>query len=267
MIELMLAIALLGTLIAGLWDFFTTEIPDEIPAIMAALGIFGWFVFMLSNGNYLLFLASVAVGTIYLVVGWTLYSFGQWGGGDAALMASVGYLVPLLPNTLLFPMVYLVNVFFVGAIWVVVYAIAIGFMKPRIFNIFFNDLKKTWKNLFGLLFCFLLILFFLSSLDIVFAYILMLLAIILFLVIFYKYASIVEKIVFKKRVPTSQLKVGDVLADSKLWVGLTEKQIMEIRRKRKVVIIKEGVRFGPTFFLALVLTALYGNILFLFLAP
>ncbi|MCD6381373.1 MAG: prepilin peptidase, partial [Candidatus Aenigmarchaeota archaeon] len=113
-IDLTFFIALFGSLIAGLWDLKTTEIPEEIPALMTGFGLFIWFIYALSIGNmYPLFL-SVIVGTMFLSIGWVFYRMGQWGDGDAAIMASIGYLVPFFPSIPLFSFSFFVNIFIVG---------------------------------------------------------------------------------------------------------------------------------------------------------
>ena len=71
-----------------------------------------------------------------------------------------------------------------------------------------------------------------------------------------------EKHVFKKKIPTSRLRVGDVL-DKGNWVGLTARQIKLLRGRKRYVVIKDGMRFVPVFVIALVLTLLFGNVFFM----
>ena len=69
-----------------------------------------------------------------------------------------------------------------------------------------------------------------------------------------------EEIGFKKRIPISELKVGDVPVDYKVWEGITEKELKKIKRSgRKYIWIKEGVRFAPAFPLALLFTLFFGD--------
>ncbi|MCS7106355.1 MAG: hypothetical protein NZ942_03500, partial [Candidatus Aenigmarchaeota archaeon] len=59
----------------------------------------------------------------------------------------------------------------------------------------------------------------------------------------------------------SKLKVGDVLAESKLWEGITQKDLIKIKKSgKKYVVIKEGVRFAPAFPLALLFTLYFGDV-------
>lgn len=246
-----ISIALLGTLIAGLWDLLTTEIPDEIPYFMSCFGIFLWCIYMLTTGSTTEFLTSIFVGTIFLIYGYILYRAGQWGGGDSALLTSLGYLIPILPIIDFFPVHFFINLYLIGAAWIIVYSFVIGFA-------FKDSRKKILKDLLGnsrVKICIIL-----SILFLIFSFIdkSMLLAFLLFLLfIFYDYGKLVEKYVFIRRIPTSKLKVGDVLASSKLWVGITEEEVNKIKKKKKFVKIKEGVRFGLAFFLALLFTLIF----------
>ena len=71
----------------------------------------------------------------------------------------------------------------------------------------------------------------------------------------------IERRVFKKKIPTGRLSVGDVLENGN-WVGLTERQVRKLKREKRYVVIKDGMRFVPVFAIALVLTLLFGNLFF-----
>jgi hypothetical protein len=85
------------------------------------------------------------------------------------------------------------------------------------------------------------------------------------LYILWKFVKAVENVGFKKKIPVSKLKVGDVPDYYKIWEGVTEKEIKKIKKSGKRYIwIKEGVRFAPAFPIALLFTLFYGDgILFL----
>lgn len=248
-----LAIAISGTLIAGLWDLLTTEIPDEIPYFMSIFGIFLWFVYMLTTGSVMEFLSSLFVGSLFLIYGYVLYKSGQWGGGDGAILAGLGYLLPTIPIIEYFPVHFFINLYLVGALWIVIYSISIGIIKKDVRKIVKRELIKKQRVRISLaLFLFFILLSFFDKS--------MLLASLLFLLyVFYDYGKLVEKYAFRKRIPSSQLKVGDVLANSKLWVGLSEDEVEEIRKKKRFVEIKEGVRFGLAFFFALIFTLAFNG--------
>ena len=263
----MMIVALVGSLIAGLWDLKTTEIPDEIPTLMAAIGIFFWFVFALTYGSFSALFMSFLTGTIFLVFGWVLYRAGQWGGGDAKLMSAIGFLVPFMPGAFLFSFSFFSNVFLVGAAYVILYSIVLGIMNPStVFTGFSRDLAVTWRKV--LIAPVLITAFFLSLMlyfnAVDFAMLSGLFLAMLLIMAFWRYAKVIEKRVFIREVPASSLMVGDVLMESKTWDGLTEDELEKLKKTKGKYTIKEGVRFGPVFFLALVATMVSGNLILLF---
>lgn len=245
-------LALLGSAVAGIWDLFTTDIPDEVTDSMIALGVFYWAVESLKLGTIVPLATSIAVGVLFLAFGYVLYKTGQWGGGDAKLLGAIGFLIPIF-KTSLFPLHFLTNVFVVGAVYTVLYAITVGLLYGSIAKFF----KETPLYITLISIAIMVSAFFFERIEgeIIFLF--------GFLVLFFFYAKYIEKNVFVRRIPVSKLKVGDVLLSSKEWVGITEKELTKIKRKYKYVKVKEGVRFGIVFFFALIATFLYGNLLFL----
>ena len=256
-----MAAALILGFAAGLWDLKTSDIPDEAPALMAVLGLFIWYVSGLTTGNWVPFIISAALGTAVFAIGWGLYKAGQWGGGDAALLAGIFYLIP----NIAFLTDYIFNFFIVALVYSVVYSICIGFTHPKIFGHMVDEIKrkKIWIGLlvwlvFGIGTIGLLVQ---AGADITLTACLW--AAVFGITLFYVYARAIEKNVFRRSIPISKLKVGDVLASSKQWTGISQEQIAELRRKRVLTVeIKEGVRFGLVFPLALVVTLLLGNLIF-----
>lgn len=262
--EIFLA-ALIGTTLAGLWDLKTTEVPDDLPFVMIFVGIGFWVVQAASGNAYPLFI-SLVVGTALLAAGMLLYKKGQWGGADAWILAAVGYMIPTLGSGI-FIVSYLINFFIVSAIYMIVYAMILGIMNPKIWKHFSKDVSKN-KRVFviPLLFLvFLIAMHFYASLYGVFvnpAQSALLFILVLFLTLFWRYGKVVEGKLFRKRIPASKLREGDVLVEMN-WIGLTKKDVLKIRKRKKYVTIKEGIRFVPVFAITLAVTYLWGNLLFL----
>jgi len=269
-----LAVALGGSSLAAAWDLKTTEIPDNIPHAMIAIAIIFYAAQSYLAGSYWPLLNSLMVGLGLLALGFVMYFTGQWGGGDAKILAAVGFLVPTFQTQsffLPFAASYLVNVFLVGAAYMIVYAIAVAVINKKIMAEFFRGMKAS-KNvfLFGSVALFAALLaanffmlksfgFSLSAAEIVSNSIFPLAATVA-LFVMWKFAKIVEDVGFKKKIKVSQLKVGDVLLESKVWDGVTEKQLKKIKSSgKKYVVIKEGVRFAPAFPLALLFTLYFGD--------
>jgi Flp pilus assembly protein protease CpaA len=270
----LLGVALVGCFVAGAVDLKTTEVPDWIPYVMGIVGIVGNLVQSYLTGSYIPILMSVVVGLGYLGFGFLLYFFGQWGGGDAKILSSIGFLIPNLNvDKMYFPfsLGYLFNVFFVGAFYMIFYILVLSFINKKIWRSFFKAVKKTPRKL--VLYTTLMILTCMAGLIYVTVYWLgifnlyfsikfgvFISGLIVAMMILWKFAKTVEDVGFKKKIPVSKLKVGDVLFESKLWEGITEKEVEKIKKSgKKHVWIKEGVRFTPSFLLSLVFTIYLGE--------
>lgn len=277
-----LAIALIGSSMAAVWDLKTTEIPDEIPYAMIALALIFYAIQSLLQWNYWPVLNSLIFGLGFLGFGFLMYYAGQWGGGDAKVLSAIGFLIPEAPRGFLklffpFPFSYLINVFLVGAAYMLIYAFVLALINKRIMIKFFKDMKASSRILLigsiFLFFCFvffnwLLMNYFQMRFDLVFilknSFYPLIATLALFII--WKFAKSVEEVGFKKRIPVSELKVGDVLERSKLWEGITEKKLKKIKKSgKKFVAIKEGIRFGGVFPLALLFTLYFGDGILIFM--
>ncbi|MEM7813699.1 MAG: prepilin peptidase [Candidatus Aenigmatarchaeota archaeon] len=253
--------ALIGGFAAGIWDLRTSDIPDEAPALMVALGLFIWYAFGLTAGEWTPFFTSVVLGTAVFALGWGLYRLGQWGGGDAALLAAMVYLLPDLG----FLADYMFNFFVVALAYSVVYATAVGLAHPKIFGYALDEIKrkKVWAVMLGWAIFGAVALLMLARIDADIGLIWWLWLAVFGLIAFYSYAKAIERKLFRRSVPIDKLKVGDVLASSRRWEGVTAEQIAALKRRHvRVAEIKEGVRFGLVFPIALVVTVLFGNLMF-----
>ncbi|MEM7819701.1 MAG: A24 family peptidase [Candidatus Aenigmatarchaeota archaeon] len=261
--ELIILIALIGSIAAGIWDLFTTEVPDEIPVLMVSIGIFYWIINAIITNNFFPLFISLFVGTILLIFGLLMYKKKQWGGADAWVLAAIGYMIPIYAGKI-FIIDYLFNFLIISIIYIVVYAFILGIKNRKIFSYFIIDIKENWKIIISIpsIFILIILLFFLFNLDIL--PLIEMFFLILFIIFFWRYAYVIEKRFFKKRISTAKLKVGDVLEEMK-WVGLTKEEVNKIKRQKKFVTIKEGVRFVAVFPITLVVTLLFGNVFFIIL--
>lgn len=275
--------AFVGTTVAAAFDLKTTEIPDQIPYIMIAAGLIIAAANSYLQWNYWPLALSIIVGACLTGFGFLMYYFGQWGGGDVKILAAVGCLLPELPMGfapqywlgLPFPLSYLFNVFFIGTGYMLLYAVVVALRNKKIIAEFFKQMKSSGKimvigvpalfviffainsylaNLFGLR----------DSLEIVLTNSLLPLAATMFLFVIWKFSKAVEDVGFKKKIPISKLRVGDILFESRELEGITTEQLKKIKKSgKKFVTIKEGVRFAPAFTLALLFTLYYGDSVFM----
>jgi len=267
--------AFIGSTLAGIIDLKTTEIPDEIPYTMMGIGIAGHLIQAYSSWSYSPIAISVMVGLGFLIFGFFMYYMGQWGGGDAKLLSSIGFLLPTLSHrspmqVFPFPLSYFFNVFLVGSVYIIIYSIILSFINKKILVSFIEELKANLKEVlvlssFFMVFIILVFVFVSKHLEIFSVFMavksgfFMTLGILCFFFV-WKFMKTVEDVGFKRKIPVSSLKPGDVLLESKVWEGITEKEVERIKNSgKKYVWIKEGVRFAPVFPLSLLFTVFVGD--------
>lgn len=279
MIELIaLAIAMIGSTVGAIFDLKTTEIPEKILYAMITIGIFLSAVLSYQQSNIWPLAYSLIVGSGLLGFGALMYYVGIWGGADAFMLSAIGFLIPNLSigKALMFPFAvsFVINVFMIGAVYMIVYAVVIALRNRKILVKFKNDMRIGAKLLLlasvALLAFFIGINWYLANIlnefniNFIIVNSLIPLSLMIGLFIIWKFSKAVENVGFKRRIPVSKLKIGDMLADSRLLDGITKEQWQKIRKTKRFVWIKEGVRFAPTFPLALLFTIFFGDAFLLF---
>jgi len=280
---ILLAIGTAGFGLGAYWDLKTTEFPDWLPysIMVSALLVRGVFAYLLTD--WWIVISSVIVGALFLGFGLLLYLMKQWGDGDAWLLGALGFLFPTYSvfqiaaapfqaiGYLPFPLVMLFNFFFLSFAYLVIYSIALGIRHRKVASKFWKELRKDSRNVALLMaffsaLCLGMVAYLSLSLEIPIGrmYNLLLLPVIFAAVIvFIRYGRFVENNLFRKRMPASRLRPGDVLIAEK-WKGLTEQEVRRLRKKGGSVWIKEGVRFAPVFIITLYITLFFGSLLWVF---
>ena len=268
-----------GTTIAAIWDLKTTEVPDQVSYVMIAIALLLSGYISFAEWSYKPILNSLIFGLSFLGLGFLMYYLGQWGGADALILSAVGFLLPTSGIITMFPLAatFLVNLFVVGAIYMLIYAIVFAFLHKRVIFQFGKELKASSKILiFGSIGLF--IIFFIANYYVFSKFLpvanysvlilnsLLPLALTIGLFLVWKFARTVEEYGFKKKISVSKLRIGDMLMEEKKLVGITSEQLRRIRRTgKRSVWIKEGIRFAASFPLALAFTLLWGDSILLFL--
>jgi Flp pilus assembly protein protease CpaA len=217
-------IAIIGSSVAGLYDLKTTNIPDSVAIAMIVIGFSIHTYEGLITGNFSNLVDASMFCFILFLFSFLMYRAGQWGGGDGELLIGIAALLPAYPLTQTlfpFPISFFINTFFVG----VVYSMAFVFL-------FVLKNEKTRKGFW------------------------------------YSFSKALTK-GFYKRIPTKNLKVDDMLGEDipelklskRILRGLKANEIEKIKKIKRYVVIKEGIRYGPVFPLALIITLLYGDII------
>src|SRR3989338_6537412 len=230
-----LYVAAVGASVAGYIDLRTTEIPDEIPAAMALFAVLWGGMAFLSSGSTLL-AASLLVGGVFFALGFVMYYTGQWGGGDAKLLASMGMLVPQAPAFAVFTffpfaLSLLLNVFMLGAVYIVFYAFAVSLPNKKVTRAFVKDVSGGWKEI-GL-FSIVLVAAVLGTMKMITGtltqqYVSLALALVpggVGLFVLWRFLRIVERVGFQRKISTRKLRAGDMIGEDIPELGLRKKLI------------------------------------------
>ena len=206
-------------------DLRTTEIKDFEAYIFfgtcALFFILEAFVFGIEE----YFLISVLIFNLTAIA---LYFLGQWGAGDSVILMSLGF---ILRFSIVYSLLNILLLFSIG--------IAYSFLYSLIFSI----LKRKNYSIYAIApLAFLIFSVFYFFKDFIFS-------IILFLAFLYSSLPFMLKVQkdFVRKIPTKKLKIGDVLLSFKIWRGITKEELEKIRKEKKFVYIKEGIRYAPTF--------------------
>ncbi len=277
--EILLGTAFLGSIVASAYDLKTTEVPDWVFYVMFGIGLPIVLLNSVTSQSLEPLIQSSLVGGVMLAFGFLMYRAGQWGGADAVLLAVMGFLIPNVPANFSpqilfsFPVSFVINLFAVGTVYMLAYAFVYALRNPEIFSKLLQDLRKSSKTLalataalFGI---FVFFGWYMSDLfsskfsyqQIIQSSILPTVAT-LFLFLIYRFTVSVENFGFKKKIPVSKLRVGDMLMTTRQLVGIDEKQLRKIKQSgKKIIWIKEGVRFAPAFPMALLFTLYFGDVI------
>lgn len=272
----LLGISVVGFGLAGYWDLRTTEFPDWLPYAMIVLALGTRGVFSLLMGDFSCIIYSIIIGLGFLGFGLLLYFLRQWGDGDAWLLGALGFLWPdsgSFPASAFIPFqaTLLFNFFFIAFIYLLAYSLILGIKSAEVSSKFLTELghaKGEIGKVVGVftlgsigLIGYVAIQFGVPAADLI--YILIFPPLLLSVLVFARYGRFVEENLFKRKVPASRLRVGDVLIEDR-WRGLTEREVEKLKARGGEVWIKEGVRFAPVFVITVLVTLLWGNLILLF---
>ncbi len=273
--------ALVGSGVAAAYDLKTTEVPNWVFYAMLIVGIPAVVLKIFFGGSFDTFAISGLTGLGLFGFGYLMYRIGQWGGADMVLLALIGFLMPSVslgfPGSLSFPFgfSFLFNVFIVGAIYMIVYSVIFAARNQAVREKFTLGLKASSRLILivsvAMAALFTAVMLYLNSilgnaftsLDMLRGVAVPLSLTVSFLIV-YRFAKAVENFGFRRKIPTSKLRVGDMLLDERKLVGISQEQIRKIKNSgKRFVWIKDGVRFAPAFPLALLFTLYVGDAILL----
>jgi Flp pilus assembly protein protease CpaA len=226
--------------------------------VIFALG-FRLFYCLFNNQGYGFFLQGLLGFGIFLIIGNLLYYGKIFAGGDAKLMIGLGAAIPFSGNFIInlnAMLIFLLFFLVAGAFYGIILSIIIGIKNRKRFVMEFSREFKDKKNFFYISLIIGIVLVLLAFVETFFVY----LGILAFISPYvYFSAKSIDEACMIKSVSTKELTEGDWLyRDMKIgrrmikakWSGLSEEEIEFLRKKKKNVLIRQGIPFSPVFLIS-----------------
>ncbi|MFP4112126.1 MAG: prepilin peptidase [Candidatus Woesearchaeota archaeon] len=283
-------VTFIGLLVGSITDIQRREVPDWISYGMVFAGLGLRFLHSVVTGEWLYFLWGLLGFGILFGLAYLMFYTGQWGGGDSKLLIAMGALMATFPAFLNdwfnpffagfpFLIAFWINLLIVGAIYAIFWSIIVGMIHRKEFA------KTMKKKLSGKLMTRIRhIIYAISTIclvaafavQIIFIRIVLAVAGIFILLTYFAWVSIkaVEESCMYKKVLPKELTEGDwivkdIVIDGKFicgprTLGVEEKHIRKLKEfykqdKVQKILIKTGIPFIPSFFVAFIVTCIWGN--------
>lgn len=291
LIILLVLIALIWVFFASIFDLKTREVPDWLNYSLIIIGITFFLI------NYIIkkdihFLINPFFGfAIGFLIANIMYYSKQWGGGDAKLLMAIGLIFYSYPESLLktfnpninflpFILVFLLNLVIIGAIYGILWAINLGIKNNNLLKKEFKAILRKNIRIRKILVMSVLILLLLSFLLDEFLRIFIFITVIISLFLLYLslFIKSVENSCMFKKITIDKLTEGDWVVDKIIInnnlvytprnIGISKEDIENLKKyKNKInyVTIKEGIPFVPSFFISLIISLVFGNIVLFFI--
>ena len=278
-------ISFIALFIGSITDLKTREVPDWINygLIISGIGLNMLFSVIYSNSSFII--NSIIGLAIFFGIAYIMFYAGQWGGGDSKMIMGLGAMlgIDVSFKTHQFLAGFFINALFIGAVYGLLWSVFLVFKNKKKFlkefnRMLYDENTVKWKKF--MIFILLFLLFILFFIKLAYAKILILSLAFIVLTTFYLWIFVkaIEKSCMYKLVEPSRLTEGDWIVEDVFVgrqyicgpkdLGISKKQIrklIELHKKRKVkkILIKEGIPFVPSFFIAFVVTLMVGNPLML----
>jgi len=283
---ILVAVAFLWTLFATASDIKTREVPDWLNYSLVAIGIGLRAIYSIASKEWTFLLYGIAGLFAFFLVGNFLYYTRQWGGGDAKLLMGYGVVFGSYPDTLLgyfnpnlnmpFIAIILINILLVGAVCGLVYSVVLAAKNKEKF---LKEIKRLGKSkefikngklvVVVSAAAFIINLFFINANIKIILYLFALFALLFYII--FLFIKSVENIAMYKKVRIEKVTEGDWIANNVVVngrvvyrperTGITKRNIMMLKRlKVKNVVVREGIPFVPSFFIALIISLIWGNL-------
>jgi Flp pilus assembly protein protease CpaA len=256
----LIILGLIWIVFAVIQDLKKREIANWInfSLVIFALG-FRFFYSLFSSSGFEFFYWGLIGFGVFFVIGNLLYYGKVFAGGDAKLMIALGAIIPFsgdLSSNINSAVVFFLFFLIAGAFYGVIYSLILGIKNKKIFIKEFSKQFNKNKKLFYIA-LFLSLMLIISSFFVnEFIYIAVLVFISPYI---YFSAKAIDESCMIKEINTDKLTEGDWLyKDIKIgkklikarWEGLSKEEIIILRKKKKNVLIRQGIPFSPVFLIS-----------------
>jgi len=270
--------------IGSITDLKTREVPDWVNygLILAGIGLNLLFSIIYSNASYII--NSLIGLAIFFGIAYIMFYAGQWGGGDSKILMGLGAAIGINVGSIKsqFLVGFFINALFAGAIYGLLYSILLVLRNRQKFWKEFKKALEQEKIVFAKkIILAALAVFLIIFVMVKYTYLKFLVLALAFVLLatFYLwiFTKALEKSCMCKFVEPVKLTEGDWIVKDIVVkgeyitgpkdLGIDKKQIrklIELYKKGKVkkILIKEGIPFVPSFFIAFIVTFMFGNPLF-----
>ncbi|MBW2976016.1 A24 family peptidase [Candidatus Woesearchaeota archaeon] len=277
-------IAFFVLLIGSCTDLKTREVPDWVNFGLIGTGFGVNILFSVIYWKISFIIGSVVGFAAFFALAWVMFYTGQWGGGDSKILMGLGALIGIdIFSNKFFLADFLINALLIGALYGILWSGALVFKNSKKFsrkfkNYIANKKINAAKKLVFVLFAAIILISFFAPDNLV--RLMLLYLALISVTTFYLWIAIkaVENSCMLRYVAPEKLTEGDWIAkevrvDGKYItgpkdLGIEKKKIsllVKLYKQGKVrkILIKEGIPFVPSFFIAYVATLVYGNLVLL----
>jgi len=288
MLEFILySVALVCLFLGSISDIKKLEIPDYISYFMIAAGIGIRLLYSILQNNFFTILDGILGFAAFYLIGIIMYYTGQWGGGDAKVMMGFGALFgiglrSILTKNVPFPLIVFFYMLLSGAVIGIIYSAILYFKNTGKAGREFKRIRKKSSHLEKAVLIIsgiLEVLIFLavrnyadSGLDALMLALPFIAVLMFYLSLFLK---AVQESCMNMLIPPEKLTEGDWLVNDIIVAGkiivkknktgleLSElKKILALKKKGKIrlVKVKYGMPFVPSFFVGLVVALIFRSL-------
>ena len=276
--ELLLIVAAAALIAGSLTDLRTREVPDWVNFAGIAAGLGLRAIESVSQTSWTPFLSGLIAFGIAWALGASLFYLGQWGGGDSKMLMALGALFGIEWNPFSFSISFIINLLVVGGFYGLFWMMFLGikhFKKARkaYAQVEKQNQVKLAKVVAHISAMIALVIALLIKGSIYWMPVLLGAPLVLFTYYLFVCLRSVEQVCFLNFIPVNALVEGDwIVKDIKVRgeyicgkrdLGISQEQIKLLQKHGvKKVLVKSGIPFIPSFFLAFVVTLCVGNLMF-----